>query len=291
MTDDPLMIASTACDRWAAASTYEHFMGRWSRTLARDFIQWLEPAARLHWLELGCGTGALTNAICNYAEPASVTACDPAAPFVEYARQNLGDVRASFVVAGADDFPLRSGGYDVVASLLAFNFFPVPGTALERMRSATVPGGIISACVWDYAGEMQFLRYFWNAAVKVDPSASELDEGRRFPICNPDTLMRVFRDADLIDVRGEPLDIATEFESIEDYWKPFLGCTGPAPSFVASLNAQKRGLLRAELERVLPRDTDGTIRLRARAWAVRGNTTKCSALYARSFDVPDQRGV
>jgi SAM-dependent methyltransferase len=261
-------------DRWAAASTYEHFMGRWSRTLARDFIQWLQPAPQLHWLELGCGTGALTSAICTYTEPASVTACDPAPPFVAYARQNLGDVRTSFVVAGADDFPLRSGGYDLVTSLLALNFFPVPGTALERMNAATVPGGVISACVWDYAGEMQFLRYFWDAAVEVDPSAHELDEGSRFPICWPDTLTRLFRDAGLVDVVCEPLDIATEFESIEDYWTPFLGGTGPAPSFVASLNAEKRGLLRARLERVLPRQTDGTIRLRARAWAVRGNTRR-----------------
>lgn len=261
-------------DRWIAASTYEDFMGRWSRTLARNFIRWLGPAPRQHWLELGCGTGALTQAISTDADPASVVACDPAEPFLEYARQGLDDRRVSFVVAGADDFPIRSGGYDQTASLLALNFFPRPDVALQRMRSAAVAGGVISACVWDYSGEMQFLRYFWDAAGGIDPRARASDEGARFPICNPEPLSRLFRDAALADVRCEALDIVTTFESFDDFWAPFLGGTGPAPSFVASLDENKRDELRAALEQRLPREPDGTIRLRARAWAVRGTTSK-----------------
>jgi len=257
-------------DQWSAGSTYEQFMGRWSRKLARDFVDWLQAADGVHWLELGCGTGALTSAICDFAAPAVVVACDPAQPFIEYAQRRITDPSVSFVVAGAHDFPLHPPGYDVVTSLLAFNFFPDPEAALKRMSLAGVRRGLISACVWDYAGEMQFLRYFWDAASVVDPKARVLDEAVRFATCKPEVLTRIFHDAGLVDVRCEPLNIETAFSDLDDYWAPLLGGTGPAPSFVASLDEARRAVLRSQLEETLPRDADGVIRLRARAWAIRG---------------------
>ncbi len=263
---------SPLTDQWTAPATYEHFMGRWSRMLARVFLQWLRPAARAHWLELGCGTGALTSAILAKTEPASVTACDPAANFIEYARRNLPIERASFVIAGAADFPMRASGYDVATSLLALNFFPDPAAALARMGSATVPGGSVSACVWDYAGEMQFLRYFWDAAVEVDPEAARLDEAVRFPMCTPAALTRLFEAAGLSSVRCDPLEIVTEFASMDDYWTPLLGGTGPAPSFVASLDETQRADLRGLIAARLPHLSSGAIWLRARAWAIQGCT-------------------
>lgn len=247
-------------------------MGRWSRRLARDFVLWLNPATSLHWLEAGCGTGALTSAICAQAQPASVTACDPAAPFIEYARAQLNDRRASFLVASAHDFPLRSNGYDQLTSLLALNFIPEPGAALERMCAAAVAGGTISAAVWDYAGGMQMLRYFWNAATEVVPGAAEFDEGRRFPLCAPGPLTDLFGQAGLVEVRCEALDIVTDFANVEEFWALFSGGTGPAPAYVATLDPATRAAMRARLDASLPRDPDGSVRLRARAWAVRGMT-------------------
>lgn len=247
-------------------------MGRWSRLLARDFVLWLKPPSSLHWLEAGCGTGALTSAICAHATPASVTACDPAAPFIEFARENLNDRRVSFVVASAHDFPLRPIGYDQITSLLALNFIPEPGAALERMRAAAVAGGTISAAVWDYAGEMQMLRYFWNAATEVESGAAEFDEGVRFSSCAPGPLADLFCNAGLVEVRCEALDIATAFADVEEYWALFSSGTGPAPAYVATLDPHTRAALRARLAASLPRRPDGRVRLRARAWAVRGNT-------------------
>lgn len=247
-------------------------MGRWSRLLARDFVRRLNPPSSLHWLEAGCGTGALTAAICAHAMPASVTACDPAAPFIEYARQHLTDRRVSFVVASAEDLPLRLHGYDQITSLLALNFIPNPGAALERMCAAAVAGGTISAAVWDYAGEMQMLRYFWNAATDVERGAAEFDEGVRFPDCAPGPLVELFGNAGLVEVRCEALDIITDFADVEEYWALFSGGTGPAPAYVATLDPPTRAALRARLEASLPRAADGSVRLRARAWAVRGNT-------------------
>lgn len=257
-------------DGWIAGSTYEDFMGRWSRQLAGHFVPWLGIPPGVHWLDVGCGTGALTSAICSHADPASVLGCDPAEPFIEYARSHSGDARASFVVAGVGELPSRAGGYGSVTSLLALNFFPDAAAATREMRVRTAARGTLSACVWDYAGRMDLLRYFWDAAAAVDPTARQLDEGARFPLCHADALADLFCTAGLRDVRCEPIDIPTEFSKFEDYWRSFLGGTGPAPAYVASLDIEQRTTLARKLERDLPRRSDGTIALVARAWAVRG---------------------
>ncbi len=245
-------------------------MGRWSRQLAPEFISWLQVPTGAHWLDVGCGTGSLTDAICKTADPASVVGCDPSGPFVQYAREHHSDERCSFVIAGAGALPTRPGGFGSVTSSLSLNFFPEPKSAIEEMRGIAGGGGTVSACVWDYAGRMELLRYFWDVASSMDPNALELDEGKRFPICQPETLEELFHRAGLGDVRCDPIDIDTEFADFNEYWQPFLGGTGPAPSYVASLDEETRTALATELDLALPKRTDGAIALVARAWAVRG---------------------
>jgi SAM-dependent methyltransferase len=257
-------------ERWLAGSTYEAFMGRWSRLLARRFVSWLRSNPDAHWLDVGCGTGALTEAICSCARPASVVACDPSESFIDHARRHHVDPRVSFVVAGVGDLPTRPGGFDDVTSALALNFFPEPEAAVAEMARITAPGGLVSACVWDYAGRMEFLRRFWDSAAAVDPGARELDEGHRFPLCRPDALETLFRGGGLREVACESIKVTTRFSDFADYWTPFLGGTGPAPSYVASLELRQREALVGHLERSLPREPDGAICLTARAWAVRG---------------------
>jgi SAM-dependent methyltransferase len=257
-------------DDWKAGGTYEDFMGRWSRLLAPRFVSWLSVRPSAHWLDVGCGTGALSDAICAAASPASVVACDPSEPFIEYARRRPVDPRVSFVVAGVGRLPARPGGFDSVASLLALNFFPEPAAALDEMRRILAPNGLVSACVWDYAGRMEFLRSFWDAVRSVDPGAAELDEGLRFPICRADALESLFRGGGLGDVACDSIEIPTRFATFADFWKPFLGGTGPAPSYVCGLDRARRDALAAALERSLPREPDGAISLTARAWVVRG---------------------
>jgi len=257
-------------DKWAAGATYEDFMGRWSRLIAPQFVAWLRVRPAAHWLDVGCGTGALSDAICAGAHPGSVVACDPSESFVEYARQHQFDRRISFAVAGVGCLPVRPGGFDSVASAFALNFFPKPEAAIEEMSRIAAADGLVSACVWDYAGRMEFLRRFWDSAVAVDSNATDLDEGRRFPICRPDVLETLFRGGGLSHVLCRSVEIPTRFSSFAEFWTPFLGGTGPAPSYVASLDSRQREALAEQLDRSLPRQPDGTICLVARAWVVRG---------------------
>jgi SAM-dependent methyltransferase len=257
-------------DNWKAGDAYESYMGRWSRPLARSFIRWLTPARGAHWLEVGCGTGALTSAICELADPASVLAFDPSEPFIDHARKTVLDGRVVFVVAGAEDLPDVGGALDYIVSGLVLNFIANPGRAIARMSQRLRRGGMIAAYVWDYAEGIEFLRRFWNEAIALDSAAANLDEGRRFPLCQPVALKALFLGASLRDVMVGGLEIPTRFRHFQDFWTPFLKGTGPAPAYVASLSQEQRDLVRNRLERSLTVEADGGISLKARAWAVSG---------------------
>jgi len=257
-------------DRWADGATYEKFMGRWSRLLTPLFVSWLPVRSDAHWLDVGCGTGALSETICSNAQPASVVACDPSESFIRHARKHQADPRLCFVVAAAGNLPTRPGGFDSITSAFALNFIPEPEAALEEMRRNTTRGGLVSACVWDYAGRMEFLRRFWDCASAMDAGARDLDEGVRFPICRRETLEMLFLKSRLSHVVCEGIEITTRFSSFAEFWTPFLGGIGPAPSYVAGLSSDQRTALATSLERALLCKPDGTISLVARAWAVRG---------------------
>lgn len=256
-------------DLWESAIAYERFMGRWSRELARAFVLWLDIPPGRHWLEVGCGTGALTSRILEIGRPASVVVTDSSEQFIEHARAAFPDHGVQFLTASAGKLPTKAAGYDAVVSSLVLNFLPDPIKALREMRSLASEDGVVAACVWDYAGGMQFLRRFWDAAVELDPTARQHDEGERFPICSPSALEAAFRKAGLARVDVEALEVATRFQDFDDYWTPFVGGPGPAPGYLSSLPAQRQQDLARRLAATLPRNKDGSIALTAKAWAAR----------------------
>ena len=257
-------------DRWTAGDAYEAYMGRWSRAIARPFVEWLGVAAGGHWLEIGCGTGALTSTICALGEPAAVVACDQSSPFVAHARAHLSDARVSFVGSAADQLPERAAGFDAIVSGLVLNFVARPAELLAAMRARTRPGGSVAAYVWDYAGGMELLHHFWREAAALDPAAAALDESRRFGAWQPGHLASLFESAGLARIQGTALVVPTAFATFDDFWAPFLGGTGPAPSYVASLPPPQRDALAERLRARLVTVSDASIRLHARAFAVRG---------------------
>lgn len=257
-------------DVWAVGSAYESYVGRWSRRVAVEFLDWLSIPASACWLDVGCGTGALSEAILSWASPKAVQGIDPSEDFIAHAREHIRDDRVQFQRGDVIHLPLETGVYDVVVSGLVLNFIPDLLTAMIEMARATRPGGTVGAYVWDYAGKMELMRFFWDAATGLNPAAAELDEGRRFPICQPGPLRKLFEEAGLQDVEVRSIDVSTPFRDFDDYWSPFLGGQGPAPGYVMSLREVDRHMLRERLRAILPFSEDGSIQLMARAWAVRG---------------------
>lgn len=258
-------------DTWERGNPYELYIGRWSREVAPRFLAWLDPPADRRWLDVGCGTGALSAAIMASCAPASVIGADPSDGFLELAAQRLAG-SARFVRGDAASLPVASASCDVVVSGLVLNFVPDLPAAIAEMIRVSAPGGTIAAYVWDYAGRMEIIKSFWDAAVSLDPAAARLHEGTRFPICAPAPLREAFERAGLLGVDTTALDLRAEFARFDDYWQPFLGGQGPAPANAMSLSEDRRAALRAKLEAALEARPNGPFALDARAWAVRGTT-------------------
>lgn len=254
-------------DNWEHGGAYERFIGRWSSLVAVEFLDWLELPGGLRWVDVGCGTGALSEAILDAQDPTSLDGVEPSPGFVRAALERLGD-RATLHQAPAEDLPLGDGSADVVVSGLVLNFIPDLPAALAEMKRIA-PGGIVAAYVWDYGGGMDMLRLFWDAADEVNPDGV-IGEGRRFPICRPDALAAAFVEAGLENPEVVPLDIPTPFADFDELWTPFTGGQGAGPSYLVSLDAEKQAALRERLRDRVPVNADGSISLIARAWAIRG---------------------
>jgi SAM-dependent methyltransferase len=257
-------------DVWAQGAGYERYIGRWSRPVAAAFLDWLSVPPHKAWLDVGCGSGALSQRIVEAAAPAAVVGIDSSEGFVAHARAHVADQRAAFRVGDAQALPVGDAEFDAVVSGLVLNFVPDQPKAVAEMRRAARPGGTVALYVWDYAGEMQLIRRFWDAAGALDPAARELDEAVRFPICRPEPLRTLFEGAGLRGVATKAIDVPTVFADFDDYWSPFLGGQGPAPGYCVKLPEPARGALRERLRTALPPARDGKIHLTARAWAVRG---------------------
>ena len=264
------MTETSRHDAWQAGASYDSYMGRWSRRIAPRFLDWLAVSGGLDWLEVGCGTGALSAAILSQSAPRSLIAIDPSQGFVATASANVPDERAVFQVGDAQALTQETGSRDVVVSALVLNFVPDRAKALAEMKRVARPGGMVAFYVWDYpGGGMEFMRAFWTAAAALDPNARELTEDKRFPFCTPEGLTGLATAAGLSSVDCIPIEVPTVFETFEDYWHPFTLGAGPAPGYCMSLEAAARQRLKEKLEADLPRAPDGTIPMAARAWAIK----------------------
>ena len=238
--------------------------------MAAEFLDWLAIPPGRRWLDIGCGTGVLTQAILARFDPRSVVGVDPSDGFLELARSKVRDERATFLAGSADATGLDDGAADVAVAGLVLNFVPDVDAALAEARRVVRPGGVIAGYVWDYAKGMEMLRRFWDVAIVLDPAARALDEGPRGPITAEDGLARAFASAGLEEVHSRPIDIPTVFTDFDDLWTPFLGGTGPGPAYVVSLTESARDALREQLRASVTPEPNGSIRLMARAWAASG---------------------
>lgn len=248
------------------ANAYESSMGRWSRQLARPFVEFagLESATRV--LDVGCGTGALVAAL-----PATATAIgiDIGEAFLRAARTSIP--RASFACADAGRLPLADASVDAATSLLVLNFLPDPDAAITEMRRVTRAGGVAAACVWDFRGGLVFMRVFADTAAALFASGESFRQ-RHYasPLGESGGLAEAFRRRGLHAIAETSLTIRMAFAGFDDLWDPWLAGQGIIGAYVAALPEADRTRLGEAMRRAyLAGGTDGPRSFAATAWAVR----------------------
>jgi ubiquinone/menaquinone biosynthesis C-methylase UbiE len=252
---------------WNDADGYEAYVGHWSRALAPRFVTWLALPTGLTWLDVACGTGALTAAILAQREPKEVVGVDSSAEYLASAQANCLGPQSRFITGDAHVLPFPSSSFSVAVSGLALNFISSERALAEQHR-VVHPGGTIAAYVWDYAGEYEFVRRLWDAAVRLDPRAVAYDPGRKSTICSQQNLHEALREAGCTEIETCAFDDFGTFPSREAYWHAFDGRQGSSAEYLSLLTDQERLRLRHAVLSALP--SEGPVKLKVRALAVKG---------------------
>lgn len=231
------------------AAGYEHQMGRWSRLLAPMLLDYAGLRPGSHVLDLGCGTGSLTRAVLDrIGDAGRVVGVDISAPFVEHARANIDDERASFRVADATALSFASGEFDASVSLLVLNFIPNARSAVAEMLRVTRSGGTVCAATWDVGGGLMLTRMFYDTAAALDPEASAVrGRGQSALLTHEGELGAVFREAGARDVEETDLVMRMRFTGFNDYYSSFLTGQSPPGAYLVGLDEERRERLRAAL--------------------------------------------
>jgi len=252
-----------------SGDAYDRFMGAYSRELAPLMIDFAGIRPGVTVLDVGSGSGALTEKLAERVGAHLVSACDPSDALAAACATRLpdGDVRC----AGAEELPWPDEVFDAALAQLVVNFMRDANAGVSEMRRVTRIGGVVAACTWDYSGEMQMLRAFWDAAIAIDPGAP--DEAGTMRFASPGELQDLWRAAGLSDVESDELVVERTYPDFDDLWGSVLGGVGPAGHYCNSLDEAGREALRDEFRSRLG-SPHGEFTLSARAWAIRGTNRR-----------------
>jgi ubiquinone/menaquinone biosynthesis C-methylase UbiE len=257
-----------AAMRFDDGVAYERFMGRWSRAVGRVFLNWLAPPAGAHWLDVGCGTGALTELVLDTCSPAAVSAVDPAKAQIDYVSRQPVAQRADFRVADALALPFLDATFDVVTSAIVINFIPDRPRALAEMRRVGRFGGIVAGYVWDFAGERG---PNWPLRLGMREIGAEVLR----PAGADDTalaaLSLLFASAGFEEIATRSIDVSVDFQDFDDFWRAHTPNLHPTTKMIAELRNADRSRLIERVRAELPPGPNGSIAYSARANAVKAH--------------------
>jgi SAM-dependent methyltransferase len=262
VTSDPDWTAAPASTFNVSADSYDRFMGRFSRLLAPQMADLAGIRAGQQALDVGCGTGALTQVLVDRLGGANVSGVDPSESFVAASRERFPGARIER--GSAETLPFEDGSFDVAIAQLVVHFMGDPIGGIREMARVTRAGGVVAACVWDHAGGTGPLSLFWAAARELRHDVP--DEGH-LPGAREGHLEELFGEAGLREVEGSVVAADLEMPTFEAYWEPFGRGVGPAGAYLQQLSVADRERLE-ERTRVLAGTAPFTVV--ARAWAARG---------------------
>ncbi len=258
-----------ASQSFGDAASYDRFMGRWSRMLAPAFVEFASPETAETALDIGCGTGALVDALAVRLPGCRITGIDLSTSLVDWCRERFPPPRYRFEHADAAALPFADATFGTTLSLLVLMLLDDPGRAVAEMKRVTRPGGTVAACTWD-ADQMEMISMVWQEVRALDGSAPH--QTGRTHCAHPGALQSLWTTTGLRDVRETTIALTLRYDTFEDLWEPLAAGVGPAGAYVALAPEPIRARLQERLRRRVTAATrDGGFVLSARALAVRGS--------------------
>jgi ubiquinone/menaquinone biosynthesis C-methylase UbiE len=249
---------------------YERFMGRWSRAVAPHFLQWIAPARRRKWLDVGCGTGILTEAVLDLCDPLAVVGIDQSTAQVQQASRGPAGQRAMFQQADAADLPFPDASFDIVASALVLNFIPKPALAVQEMRRVARPGGILSGYVWDFGRDLSPSGPLRRAMRSVGAEVPDIPGTAH---SSEQALCSLLAEAGLHCIESRTIDITLAYSDFEDFWGAQTPRYSPTTAIINAMSESERRRLKRAVHEALAVAPGGKIEYSARVNAVRASAT------------------
>jgi trans-aconitate methyltransferase len=256
-------------EKWDNTTGYEMYVGRWSNLVSIDFVDWLNSQSKLKWLEIGCGTGALTKVIAEKCLPSYLLAIDKSDNYLEKAKENVNSSNVSFLNADLSSYRLNEEFHHITSGLV-LNFVPQIEELLRYVMNNLKSGGQMSSFVWDYGGHYQPMRHFWGAAKEVTSGVEKFDAGIKFKICTKEKLIQLFESLGLKDVQCTTIERIATFQDFNDYWLPIASAQGSVTEYMSTLTDTEKDKLKENIKRRLPIAFNGEIKLIISALAVKG---------------------
>ena len=248
-------------------AAYEQFMGRWSREIGKAFLTWLQPQKGAHWLDVGCGTGIFTELISETCAPASVIAIDPSESQIARARTHVAWTKTEFRLADAQELPFPDKSFDVVASALVMNFVPNQACAMSEMRRVVRPGGVIAACVWNFAAELSPSGPLRRAMRQIGIEAPPVPGTG---VSRHAVLSDLLEKVGLKGLDTNSIEVAVSFRDFDDFWRSQTPHYAPTTRIIAAMSLRDRMRLMEAVRDYLQPLHDG-VGYSAWAIAVRGD--------------------
>jgi SAM-dependent methyltransferase len=247
---------------------YERLMGRWSKLVGAEFLDWLAPAKNLDWIDVGCGNGAFTEELIVRCAPATVAGVDPSEGQLAFARRRPGTKLAEFRLGDAQSLPFDDRNFDIAVMALVISFIPDPARAVAEMARIVRPSGSVATYMWDFSvgGAPVDPIYRTYRAMGVEPP-----QPPNHAASTREALERSWTAAGLTEVEVLPIRIDTVFAGFDDFWATNAVPSGPQGILISKMPPAEREQFRARLrEQLPPPGADGRITVPAIANAVKG---------------------
>jgi SAM-dependent methyltransferase len=253
--------------RFDDGAAYEQMMGVWSRFAGEIFLDWVAPLPGLHWIDVGCGTGAFTELLFARCAPAEVQGIDPSEGQLAYARTRPSARIAEFRLGDAMALPFPDRRFDAAVMALVLVFVPDPAKGVAEMVRVVKPGGIVATYMWDMLGGG-----FPLDPMLIEMGAMGLAAARppRLEASAMEALHQLWTGASLEAVTAREITVQRTFVDFDDFWRTTLRSPSIGPA-VAAMEARDVALLKDKVQARLPAaDTQGRITYSARAHAIKG---------------------